>query len=264
MPREWNSSAYQALSDPQFSWGLKVVERLDGLPLTGREHTLDAGCGTGRVTAVLLDRFPSMTVLAVDASANMVAEARRQLAPFGRRVQVEQLDLLDLNKTESFDLVFSTAVFHWIHNRARLFSNLYRSLRPGGYLMAQCGGGPNIKRLRDRVKALISTEMFRPYFEGWREIATYSMPDEISVQMQEAGFEDVLTGLEETPVSMDSEASYRNFLAAMILHPHLQRLPNDLREQFLDRLILQSAQDRPPWVLDYWRLNLSGRKPERS
>ncbi len=194
MPREWNSSAYHALSDPQFSWGLKVVDRLDGLPLSGREHTLDAGCGTGRVTAVLLDRFPSMTVLAVDASANMVAEARRQLAAFGRRVQVEQLDLLDLNKTESFDLVFSTAVFHWIRDRARLFSNLYRSLRRGGYIMAQCGGGPNIKRLRDRVKALINTEMFRSYFEGWREIATYSMPDEISLQMQEAGFKDVIDG----------------------------------------------------------------------
>jgi hypothetical protein len=48
----------------------------------------------------------------------------------------------------------------------------------------------------------------------------------------------------------------------MILHPHLQRLPDDLREQFLDHLVLQSAQDRPPWVLDYWRLNLSGRKPQ--
>jgi trans-aconitate 2-methyltransferase len=261
MPREWNSSAYHALSDPQFSWGLKVVDRLAGLPLSGHEHTLDAGCGTGRVTAVLLDRFPHMTVLAVDASANMVAEAKRQLAPFGRRVQVEQLDLLDMNKTESFDLVFSTAVFHWIQDRARLFSNLYRSLRGGGYLMAQCGGGPNIKRLRDRVKALINTEMFRSYFEGWREIATYSMPDEISLQMQEAGFKDVIAGLEETPVSMDSEANYRNFLATMILHPHLQRLPNDLRDQFLDRLVLQAGQDRPPWVLDYWRLNLSGRKP---
>jgi trans-aconitate 2-methyltransferase len=261
MPREWNSSAYQALSDPQFSWGLKVVDRLDGLPLTGRKHTLDAGCGTGRVTAVLLDRFPSMTVLAVDASANMAAEARRQLATFGRRVQVEQLDLLDMNKTESFDLVFSTAVFHWIHNRPRLFSNLYRSLRRGGYLMAQCGGGPNIKRLRDRVKALINTEMFRSYFEGWHEIATYSMPDEISLQMQEAGFKDVLTGLEETPVSMESEANYRNFVTTMILHPHLQRLPDDLRDQFLDHLVLQAGQDRPPWVLDYWRLNLSGRKP---
>jgi trans-aconitate 2-methyltransferase len=262
MPREWNSTVYHALSDPQFSWGLKVVDRLAGLPLSGHEHTLDAGCGTGRVTAVLLDRFPYMTVLAVDASANMVAEARRQLAPFGRRVQVEQLDLLDMNKTESFDLVFSTAVFHWIQDRTRLFSNLYRSLRGGGYLVAQCGGGPNIKRLRDRVKALTSTEMFRRYFEGWREIATYSMPDEISLQMQKAGFENVLTGLEEAPVAMDSEASYRNFLATMILHPHLQRLPDDLREQFLDHLVLQSAQDRPPWVLDYWRLNLSGRKPQ--
>lgn len=264
MPREWNSSAYQALSDPQFSWGLKVVERLAGLPLTGREHTLDAGCGTGRVTAALLDTFPSMTVLAVDASANMVDEARRQLARFGRRVQVEQLDLLDLNETEAFDLAFSTAVFHWIQDRARLFSNLYRSLRPGGYLLAQCGGGPNIKRLRDRMKALIKTELFRPYFEGWREIATYAMPEEVSLQLQAAGFADVLTGLEETPVLMDSEASYRNFLATMILHPHLQRLPDHLRDQFVDHLVSESAQDQPPWTLDYWRLNLSGRKPQRS
>ena len=48
--REWNSSEYHRLSQPQVSWGKKVLARLQ---LRGDELVLDAGAGTGRLTADL-------------------------------------------------------------------------------------------------------------------------------------------------------------------------------------------------------------------
>src|SRR5437764_14718968 len=96
MPREWKSADYHRLSDPQYGWGLKVLKKLQNLPFRGDERILDAGCGSGRVTAELLNAFPKAHVTAVDASRNMVEQARTGLSHFGERVQLMQLDLLDL------------------------------------------------------------------------------------------------------------------------------------------------------------------------
>jgi trans-aconitate 2-methyltransferase len=54
-PREWDAEAYDAISDPQLEWGMEVLERLE---LRGDESVIDAGCGSGRITAELLNRIP--------------------------------------------------------------------------------------------------------------------------------------------------------------------------------------------------------------
>src|SRR5947209_18373639 len=131
---------------------MNVLRRLEQEYLRGNEHVLDAGCGSGRVTAELLKAFPRAQVTAVDASQNMVDEARQTLLPFGNRVKTEQLDLLELSAEDEFDVIFSTAVFHWIKDHDRLFANLFRALRRKGFLLAQCGGGPNLKRDRKSTR----------------------------------------------------------------------------------------------------------------
>src|SRR5215813_9932637 len=109
--KEWDATAYHAVSDPQFRWGLEVLERVQ---LRGDETVLDAGCGTGRLTAKLAERLPQGTVLACDLSENMVRGAREFLAPqFGDRVQVFAADMAALNLSTVADGVFSTAAFHW-------------------------------------------------------------------------------------------------------------------------------------------------------
>src|SRR4051794_8557512 len=96
-PREWDASTYDRVSAPQETWGRDVLERLD---LQGDERVLDAGCGTGRVTALLAERLPRGRVLAVDGSEAMVAETRRRL---GGRVEAFASDLLDLELAEPVD-----------------------------------------------------------------------------------------------------------------------------------------------------------------
>ncbi len=63
--REWDAETYDAVSDPQFEWGMEVLERLE---LRGDEVAVDAGCGSGRVTAELVERLPDGRVIAVDGS----------------------------------------------------------------------------------------------------------------------------------------------------------------------------------------------------
>ena len=53
--RDWNAAAYDRLPIPMTRWGETV---LGWLALEGDERVLDAGCGTGQVTAALLERLP--------------------------------------------------------------------------------------------------------------------------------------------------------------------------------------------------------------
>jgi trans-aconitate 2-methyltransferase len=156
--REWNSSEYHRLSQPQVSWGKKVLSRLR---LRGDELVLDAGCGTGRLTADLLQALPNGRVVGLDVSQNMARSAREYLRPqFGERCQLVTADLLDLPFTDAFDGIVSTAAFHWVRDHDRLFRDLFQSLRSGGWLQAQCGGGPNIARLTERMAKLAESPKF--------------------------------------------------------------------------------------------------------
>ena len=76
MTRDWDAGTYDRVSTPQAAWAEAVLERL---PLRGDETVLDAGCGSGRVTAMLLERLPDGHVVAVDAAPSMVEHARAAL-----------------------------------------------------------------------------------------------------------------------------------------------------------------------------------------
>ncbi|PYP89105.1 MAG: methyltransferase type 11 [Candidatus Angelobacter sp. Gp1-AA117] len=259
--REWNSAAYHSLSDPQFGWGMNVLRRLEQEYLRGNEHILDAGCGSGRITAELLKSFPRVRVTAVDASKNMVDGARQTLLPFGERVTTQQLDLLELSAEQEFDIIFSTAVFHWIKDHDRLFRNLFHALRPGGLLLAQCGGGPNLKRLRERTQQVMALPEFAPYFKDWQRVWEYPDPETTLERLKRPGFIKIDTGLEIAPTQLPDAETFRQFQATVTLHPYLERLPQELHHRFLDPIVEQFSQDKPPFLLDYWRLNIYARKP---
>ncbi|MGH2844354.1 MAG: class I SAM-dependent methyltransferase, partial [Solirubrobacteraceae bacterium] len=132
--RDWDASTYDRISVPHEAWAREQFERL---PLRGDELVLDAGCGSGRITALLVGMVPDGHVYAVDAAPSMVEHTR---AALGERVTVLCQDLTELSMPEPVDVVFSNATFHWIPDHPKLFGRLAAALKPGGRLLAQCGG----------------------------------------------------------------------------------------------------------------------------
>ncbi len=256
--REWNSAVYHRLSGPQVSWGKKVLSRLR---LRGDEVVLDAGCGTGRLTAELLEALPRGRVVGVDLSQNMLGSAREHLATqFGARVSLVACDLLHLPFDHAFDAIVSTAAFHWVLDHDQLFANLRRSLVPEGWLEAQCGGGPNLVNLRRRANELTTSAKFASFFVDFREPWLYQDAEEAAESLRRAGFVDIETSIEAAPTVLESTAQYSEFVRNIILWRHLENIPSEeLRAQFIAELSQQAAGDYPPFSLDYWRLNLRGR-----
>src|SRR5882672_8755879 len=263
--REWNASVYHRVSDPQFEWGLKVLNRLQ---LQGDEMVLDAGCGTGRLTAELLRRLPRGRVVALDVSRNMLRTAEELLRPeFGNRVTFLSADVGNLLSehpavTNSFDGIFSTATFHWVLDHDRLFHNLFHALRPGAWLHAQCGGDGNLARLLQRFRVLADSPGLRPFLAEARSPWTYANDLETSERLRRIGFVDVETGLEPAPAFFDSANAYREFVESVILRSYLPLIPDEqLQRGLLDNLTRQAGNDNPPFELDYWRLNLHATRP---
>ena len=255
MFNDWNAAQYHKLSDPQTGWGLRVLERLK--PLAG-ECILDIGCGTGRLTSQIAARV-QQSVTAVDRSWTMLSEASRH---FGSWLLLAQADGTRLPFREmSFDAVFSTATFHWIKDHDMFFGEVYRVLKPGGRLVSQGGGGPNLQALYERARHLRSSGEYAPYFTDWSDPWNFAASEETTARMANAGFVAIEVDLEPAQTPFDDIAAYEEFVTTVCLRHHIERLPEPLRYPFVHELALVAAADDPPLTLDYWRLNADGRRP---
>jgi trans-aconitate 2-methyltransferase len=242
--RDWDAQSYHRVSVPHEEWARSVLDRL---PLEGDETVLDAGCGSGRVTGMLIARLGSGRVVAVDGSPSMVEKVREVLRP-GDRALVA--DLTELSLEERVDAVFSSAVFHWVLNHDALFGQLRAALALGGRVAAQCGGAGNIARLRANCDAVASREPYAPYFEGFAEPWNYAGAEETEARLRAAGFAEVRCWLQPWTIVPPQPAE---FLRTVCLGPQTDRLPEDLRARYVDDVLAAEGQ---PLELDYVRLNI--------
>ena len=227
--------------------------------MRGDEAAIDAGCGTGRVTELLLAKLPEGSVLAIDGSRAMVEAARSRFAG-EPRVRVERQDLLALEVEERVDLIFSTATFHWIWDHDRLFENLARALKPGGSLVAQCGGEGNISRATRATRETMEEERFLDYFVGWQDDKYYADARTTARRLEAAGFEEVETWLHEEPTKFSTTEELARYLKIVVLKQHLALLPDEDHESFAAAVAEMVAAVEYPPVMDYVRLNMIARR----
>jgi trans-aconitate 2-methyltransferase len=230
-------------------WGIDVLARLD---LRGDETVLDAGCGSGRVTEMLLERLPTGGVVALDAAPSMVAEARKRLDRFTGRVRFVEGDLLELSpdvlgQSAPVDAVLSTATFHWVLDHDRLFANLAAVMRPGAALEAQCGAAGNIAGLLEAVRTT-----------GADRAGTwlYATPEETRARLERAGFEDVEVWTHPEPTRLAEGDELETYLETVCLRAHVAGMSPAVRSRFLKDV----AAAMPEPVIDYLRLNISARR----
>jgi trans-aconitate 2-methyltransferase len=247
---DWNAETYHKVSEPQLKWGLEVMSELT---LRGDELVVDAGCGTGRLTAHLLQRLPKGKVAALDVSDSMLLKAREELARFSDRVEFHQVDLGDLQLRLDADVVFSAATFHWVFDHAALFKGLAGLLKPGGKLHAQCGGRGNLQGFLKLAREVCETAPFAEFLSGFDYPTHFADPKEELPLLAAAGFTDAKTWLKAAPTPFATADDFRTFVGVVVLRHPLAMLPDALKAPFLDEVTARSA---PAYSLDYVRLEL--------
>ena len=242
MPRNWDAAAYDRLPTPMTAWGEGVVGTLD---LRGDERVLDAGCGTGQVTAALLARLPRGEVIALDGSVSMIGRARERLG--SDQVTFVVADLQQpLPLEEAVEAVLSTATFHWVLDHDALFRHLAAVMRPGAQLAAQCGGAGNIASVEASLRSMGEGSAGHTYFAD---------ADETRTRLVSAGFTDVETWLHDEPTRVPPDV-LEDYLGAICLGDHVQDMSGEEEARF----VAEVASRLPESVIDYVRLNIRARR----
>jgi trans-aconitate 2-methyltransferase len=253
-PHDWDAATYDRVSDAHARWGATVLDRLT---LRGDETVLDAGCGSGRVTEQLLARLPRGRVLALDASPKMLAEAARRLQHSGERVAFVHANLAQpLVLDRQVDAILSTATFHWLADHEALFRNLAAVLRPGGQLVAQCGGAGCIASVETAIRAAW------PRDDGWPGPWHFATAEQTQHRLEAAGFVEVQTWLHDEPTPLEPGEPLETFLETVILGAHLDRLPEREHDGFVRAVAAGLPYPEQP-VIDYVRLNIVARHGNR-
>jgi trans-aconitate 2-methyltransferase len=249
MSVDWDAATYDRVADPQEEWGREVLARLE---LRGDERVLDAGCGSGRVTKLLLERVARGHVIGVDASPSMIERARENLGP---DVELIVSDLLDLELPEPVDAIFSNATFHWILDHQRLFNRLHAVLHPGGAMEAQCGGEGNVSEWIRAIDAANGDERFAPYVRAMPAATNFASVADTESRLHRAGFEAIKVWLYRRTFQPSQP---RDFVRSVGLNKQLARLPAELHDAYVNAVLGSMPR---PLVLHYVRLNISAQRP---
>lgn len=235
--REWDAHTYDRLPLPHVQWGRRV---LDQLHLSGHERVLDAGCGTGRDAAALLERWPGVRVVGIDGSASMIEAARERLGP---DVELVVADLTEPLPIAPVDAVMSVAAFHWISDHTLLFANLAAAVNPGGRLVSDCGGRGQLATVDEALVRVTGRPKQYIHFAGIAETTE---------ALEAGGWHATRVDLRPDPLRLDDPELLERYLAVVCLGSYLADLPPDEHQSFVHEV----ASAMPEPVIDYVRLEI--------
>lgn len=158
------ASGYDAMAVLQREIGRRMAERLDLVRLAPA-RVLDAGCGTGAESTLLMKRYPKAQLLALDFAEPMLARARKR-GGWLRRPQCLCGDLETLPlANDSVDLVWSNLAVQWLNDLGATFHEVLRVLRPGGLFMFSTFGPDTLTELRAAWAAVDGASHVSPFLD---------------------------------------------------------------------------------------------------
>jgi trans-aconitate 2-methyltransferase len=130
----WDPATYLQFADQR---GRPFADLVARIGAEAPRTVVDLGCGPGQLTAGLATRWPTATVTGVDASAEMVEQARQHAGP-GLAFTVG--DLREWRPDEPVDVLVSNATLQWVPQHRALLPRLVGALAPGGWFAFQVPG----------------------------------------------------------------------------------------------------------------------------
>jgi trans-aconitate 2-methyltransferase len=239
----WNAADYAANSAAQQIWARELISQLR---LRGNEHILDVGCGDGKVTAELARAVPKGSVTGIDASPEMIRFARKTFPPAKHpNLEFQVMDARKIRRARRFDIVFSSSVLHWVDDHPAFLRGAAACLRPGGRLVVSCGGKGNAQ---DVFVALRPAMRLKPWCKFFRKLSKpyfFHSPAEYEKWLPRFGFKTHNVKLSPKDAVYQGRERFAAWFRTTWL-PYTQRVPEDLREEFIAGVVARYLAKHPP------------------
>ncbi len=267
-PQHWNAAEYAANSAVQQSWAREVIARLQ---LRGDERILDVGSGDGKVTAEIARAVPRGLVVGIDASAEMIAFAKKAFpAKTNPNLKFQICDAREMERAgrvaprapdaqsrygargaarptdaAGFDLVFSNAALHWVDDHPAILRGAATVLKPGGRLVVSCGGKGNAQDVFFVLRPEIRAKRWRAFFRKMPKPYFFYAPEDYQRWLPKFGFKSSRVQLAEKDATYPGADGFATWLRTTWL-PYVQRVPENLREQFIAAVTQRYLAKHPP------------------
>jgi trans-aconitate methyltransferase len=161
-----------------------------------------------------------------------------------------QKDANKLNFDSEFDVVFSNATLHWMKSPEAALRGFRKSLKPGGILLAQFGGRGNAAEVLKAVDSILEDEKWSPYFRDFEFPYGFYGPEEYGEWLKNAGFTAERLELLSKDMALEGEKGLFAWIASTWL-PYTQRVPEELKEDFINNLVKLFVDNNPPDAKGY-------------
>ena len=228
---KWDAKEYEKHSQGQQKWARELIEKIS---LKGTENVLDLGCGDGKVTADIAKIVSEGSIIGVDNSTEMIKLAKdRHSEVIYPNLKFQQMDAVNLNFNDCFDLIFSNAVLHWVTDQKPVIKGMFKSLKQGGRVLIQMGGKGNAAGIVDVLSELTSEKKWNSYFNGFNFPFYFPGTNEYEALLLDCGFK--LNRIELIPKKKDHAGieALKGWIRTTWL-PFTQRVPEEERERFID------------------------------
>ncbi|HEY0544728.1 MAG TPA: methyltransferase domain-containing protein, partial [Pyrinomonadaceae bacterium] len=216
-------------------------------------RVIDLGCGTGELTRRLADYLPASEVVGVDSSAEMLERAESLARP---GLKFEKLAIEEV--AGEWDLVFSHAAIQWVENHAELVPRLFSLVAEGGQLVVQLPSNHS-HPTHTIIIEIASEEPFRSALGGWTRKPPVLSIGEYSELLYEHDGRDLIVFEKIYPHVLENAEALAEWTAGTALVPYFERLPEELREPFLQkyRARLRERWPRSPVFYPFQRILFS-------
>jgi len=255
---DFDGEKYKAASMHQKEWGGKIISELK---LHGTEAILDLGCGDGVLTAHLASLVPAGSTLGIDASKGMITTAKKQKMP---NLRFKIMDINDINFSEGFDLVFSNATLHWIHDHTALLRNVYDALKPGGMIRFNFAGYGNCVNFEQVARDLMQDPWYERYFSDFTWPWFTPAAQEYESLVNKSRFQEIRVWPENADRFFSSAEDMVRWIDQPSLVPFLKHInagdSNLFRDEFVARMIKLTQQEDGRCFETFRRINVFAKK----
>ncbi len=232
----WEPQTYLRYADIRFRAGIDLIARI---PKLDYQLIYDLGCGTGHLSRILADTFPSSTVTGIDSSREMLSEAQREFPA----LNWQQADLTSWRPPAPPHLIYTNAALQWVPDHETLLPSLMNRLQPAGVLAMQVPRhfeSPSHLGLKELVmqsewRATLEPLLLAPIPPPetyWRWLSPHAR----NLDIWETIYLQVLDG--KDPVV--------NFMRGTALRPFLSALPEKEAGKFVEAFAERMAAAYPP------------------